>query len=92
MSCKSIVTQYSTNTLLTRRLPVLKLVIDTVLPGRVQPYLPNISIERLRSDTGMTNNVKERDELSGAEIEGDAKLTLPSGETIKLPYLKVYPS
>ena len=30
-----------------------------------------------------------RDEASGAEMEGDAKLTLPNGETILLPYLKV---
>lgn len=31
----------------------------------------------------------KRDEASGAELEGDAKLVLPNGETILLPYLKV---
>lgn len=37
----------------------------------------------------MSGKKVRRDEHSGAEIEGDAKLTLPNGETIDLPYLKV---
>ena len=37
----------------------------------------------------MAERKVRRDEHSGAEIEGDAKLTLPNGETINLPYLKV---
>lgn len=31
----------------------------------------------------------QRDEASGAEIEGNAKLCLPDGREIELPYLKV---
>lgn len=37
----------------------------------------------------MVKEDPRRDALSGAEIEGDAKLTLPGGETISLPFLKV---
>ncbi len=37
----------------------------------------------------MTNDKVGQDESSGAKLKGDAKLTLPNGEIINLPFMEV---